>query len=310
MTTQTQERPTPGLFDERPAFSVEDDGKLPMPVSGAYPAPAAAPVSDVGLADLMRMAQLAPERDINRLKKEAVRIGREMGTSGYYSFPAGGSRIEGATVWLMEALEGVWRFTFTQVAIERIEGRRVVLRARFIDLKTGVIKERPAFYTMSDPPGKFRGKADQEDRWHAMQLGSAASKAARSVLEHGLPSWFVDVAVEQAKAAAREDLLRGRTLEQAVKETLAYYADTHKVTQQELEALVEQPMALWVDLTILELRDLAKALKEGRTTVEATFGPVREKLAAQQQPAAPAAPEPERKRGAALGLPAAKKGEE
>lgn len=289
----SQEKPVQGLFDDTRALTNEEDRDLPVSVTANLPQ-VAVPAGDLGqLASLMQIAAQAPERDINRLKKEAVRIGREMKTDGYYSFPAGGGRIEGAQVWLMEALEGVWRWTFTQVQIDRVEGRRVYLRARFVDLKTGVIKERPAFYTMSDPPGKFAGKSDQIDRWHSMQLGSAVSKAARSVLDHGLPSWFTETAVQAAMSAAREDLLKGRSLDQAVKETLGYFAE-QKVTQAELESLVASPVALWVDLTILELRDLARAIKEGRTTIEATFGPLR-------QTATAAAPKDE-PRGASLGL--------
>lgn len=287
-----QEKPVQGIFDPG---RQEEERNLPVPVTANLPIIPQAHSGDVGqlgqLADLMRLAQGIPARDINALKKEATRIGRELKTEGYYSFPAGGGRIEGATVWLMEALEGAWRYTFTQVLVDRVDGRRVHLRARFVDLMTGVIKERPSFYTMSDPPGKFKGKPDQEDRWHSMQLASATSKAARSVLEHGLPSWFTETAVKEAMAGAREDLLKGRTLEQATKETLAYFEE-RKVTQAELEALVSCPVALWVDLTILELRDLARSLKEGRTTIEATFGHLRQ----------PASAPKEETRGASLGL--------
>lgn len=271
----------------------EDGSSLPVPVTATLALAAPAPSGDLGqLASMMQLAASLPQRDINRLKKEAVRIGRELKTDGYYSFPAGSGRIEGPSVWLMEALEGAWGCTCTQVQIDRVEGRRVHLKARFVDLKTAVIKERPAFYTMSDPPGRFAGKPEQAERWHQMQLASATSKAARSVLEHGLPSWLVESGLRAAMQAARDDLLKGRTIEQATKDMLGYFGEM-QVTQAELESLVEQPVALWVDLTILELWDLFRALKDGKTTVGAVFGPLRKPNAE---------PPKEEPRGTSLGL--------
>ena len=306
--TQTQDRPAQGLFDDRPpAFLVREEEEMPAPVTASLSTsqvPRDAEASSI--ASMMQIFQGSNQRrDANALKKEAVRIGREMQKDGYYAWKQGSSRIEGITVWMMEALAAVWGKYYSSIIIERVEGNRITLRGRFIDLLTGVIIERPHMFTLAPPPGKFAKDPAEVDRWNSLQLNSAASKAARNVLNHGLPAWFTEPALRAAMDAAREDLLKGRSLEQAVRETLAYFAEM-KITQAELEAQQDVPITLWVDLNILDLRDLARALKQGQTTIEAVFGPVREKLAG-AAPASVAAPV-KAPRGSALGVasPAAK----
>lgn len=251
--------------------------------------PSAQPPQQVrASADLAAMLPPVPEgRDydglMNAARRNGERIGSQWSAQGnnraIYSFPAGGSRIEGATIWLIGAL---WQdyghlLVDSEVTEERADGG-VKITTTVIDRINGTIYRRDHRYTLAPAPGKFANKVDQRSRWEAMQLQSAISKAERTTVEHFLPAWYVDAAKDAAYQAMGSKLLTkevdGRRVTVSLGEALGEAVAAYKalgVSQAQLEARLGAERPLWALTDLSELRVLYRELKSGTVTIPQAF---------------------------------------
>lgn len=216
----------------------------------------------------LTVATNAPPRDEAAMMKAATRIGELLGKTAFYSFPAGGGRIEGPSIDLAYALAQAWGRCVTRCMVTESSGNRVTLRGQFVDLLTIAIIERDYTATLSSAPAKFADKPDQVERWRTMQEGAAISKAVRGAILGGLPAWYVDTAMRAARAEADGKALGGKTFQEAVTDVREYFGKMG-LTMPELEAWVGRPVGLWTSIEIGQLRELVTDLRTSRTTVEA-----------------------------------------
>lgn len=229
--------------------------------------------SDGGTLGMLVQAAQGIQRDPAKMIATAKQIGGLLGSDGFYRFPMGGENIEGPSIDLAEALAQAWRGIVYQVRIVHAEslasgGQRVHLRASVADMCSLVCAEVDQVISTAPPPGKFANKADQRERWHAMQLQSASSKIVRNAILRVLPSWYVEPAFEEAKRQDSEKTLKGMTLEKAragALESLKKFG----CSQQELEIYLGHPIDMWAVPQLSALRDLYKSLNSGAQSVEA-----------------------------------------
>ena len=278
-----------------------------------------APMPSVGDGGDMMSAMLqssqAIDRDPKRMIERAKQIGGLLGKQGFYSWEVKNRQtgkmdtIEGESVNLAQALAQDWGGIVYQTHILRAEpmaagGQRIHLRSRVIDMRALVCSEVDHVVSTAPPPGGFAKKHDQSERWHSMQIQSAASKVERNAILDVLPKWYVTPAFNAAKAAhARTALGRNedgspRTLDQA--RTAALQALIGLGCEQpELETYVDQPYEMWAVPQIGVLRELFSALRSGAIAIEAWRHSIQQAAEEQSIDAdAPRAP----KRNA-LGLP-------
>lgn len=257
----------------------EDNGdEIFAPRNAQLPMLAQPPAGSASLppefAMMVAMGQ-GRSRDEAALAKTAQRIGERMGERAIYSFPAGGSRVEGPTVHLVEALAQAWGNLFYGVRIESIEGDRVVIMGLCADAITGTVAARPAMFTLPPAPAKFANKADQASRWESMQVQNAISKATRGVLQHALPRWYIDLAYEAADRTRCSELKdrdgNPLTLEQAIAQVIDAFGKSN-IGLDGLEAFVGSPRALWVLSDLFGLRKAFHDLRSGTLSREA-FAP-------------------------------------
>jgi hypothetical protein len=233
---------------------------------------AAAP-EDAGLMGRLVAAAQGLARDQKLMITRAKQIGGLLGSSGFYRFPAGGSTVEGPSIDMAQALAQEWGAIIYQVRIVHTEslasgGQRVHLRASVADMKSLVCAEVDQVVSTAPPPGKFAEKVDQRERWHGMQIQSAASKIVRNAILRVLPAWYVDPAFDAATAVDGKRALGGKTLPEARKgaaEALSKFG----ATAEELEVFLGQPIDMWAVPQISALRQLYAALDSGAQSVEA-----------------------------------------
>jgi hypothetical protein len=251
----------------------DEDGPLTLePTVAERPAPAETRATDE-IAELARVAQTLRPRDPEQLRARARRVGELLGarldekgrgTRAYYSIPyttkEGSRTIEGPTVDLMDALAIEWGALLYSVRIVEQKGRAVKLRGRVVDLVSLVAIEREFLATLAPAPGRF-----EVDRWDAMQLQSAESKAVRGVLEHAIPAWLVDEAMTAARAAAHRARTGGRTLAQAVATAVEKFASLG-VSAEALVDLVGRPVVDWSAYDLQTLRGVYEEVRTGVTT--------------------------------------------
>ena len=218
----------------------------------------------------------AAQQAITRVPKEMIaaakQIGGLLGAGGFYRFPAGGATVEGVSIDLAQALAQQWGGIAYQVRILSVDmlasgGRKVHLRATVTDLKSLVAAEVDQVVTTAAPPGKFAAKADQAERWHAMQAQSAASKIVRNAILRVLPAWYVGAAFNAARSTADHAATGGKTLPEARKAAVDLLAP-FGVSRAEMEAHTGQPVDLWAAPQLHQLKDLHAELKGGRLSVE------------------------------------------
>lgn len=283
-----------------PGLNVPEEPPQPMVVRGAVQQAAIAHRSEY--AELAELAQSVGPRDTKQMLQDAKRVGALLGSRAYYDFPAGGGRVTGPSIDLMDALAVVWGRLLQSVSIVSETNERVHLRGRVLDLYAVTAVERDYVSAIAPAPGKFAQKPDQADRWRVMQLQSASSKAVRGALEHALPAWLVDAALESARSAASQKATGGRPLPEA-RANAVESLSRRGLSRAELEAFTGQPIDLWAVDELDALRTLARDLSEGRVAIEQ----VRAELALKNATAKPSTTGPGDDRMASLGLSSAPK---
>jgi hypothetical protein len=249
-------------------------------------------VDETSVLATMMSAAVTIERIPAEVIKRGKQIGGLLGDDGYYRFPAGKDKatgetkfIEGASIDLAQALAQAWGAITYQVRIIATEslasgGQRVHLRAIVADLKAIVAAEVDQVVSTAPPPGKFADKIEQRERWHAMQVQSAASKIVRNAILRVLPEWYVGPALREAFRIGALRATGGKPLTEARKLALDTFAPTG-LLQPELEKFVGQPVSMWAAPQLGDLRALFRDLQDGLTSVEQ----VRAGLAANEQSA-------------------------
>lgn len=248
-----------------------DDLLNGVPVQGALVHTHHHAASD--FAERAQAARTVIQRDMAALTEEARRIGRRLGADAYYSWQVenkGGSKqiIEGVSIDAVQELANAFGAFDQEVVIEKIEGVKVWVRISVTDFVTMRSARVPAVFTLSGAPGKYGA-----DRWMAMQINAAASKAMRSAMERILPRSLLNLVLSEAKRVVYE---AGRNTEPATKEAVTAWerwaAKRGATLDQIGEAVGRRPGTPWTKGHTSMLMALSKQMEtEGLTFAEA-FG--------------------------------------
>lgn len=246
----------------------------PVPVMGG--APAGQTLPELGMLVALNAGRQRPSDAL--LLKVARRVGEALAAAGkaLYSFPAGGGRVEGATIQLAEELARGYTGLAWSVLYDGIDDDgRVVLRAIVVDAIAGVVVARPHVMYLPPASGKFASKADQAARWESMQVQSAISKAIRTAILHALPGWYVAAAENAARNLQTRNALNGETLNEALAKCVAAFAALG-VDQPRIEAALGSEMMYWTVTDLETLRGQYRDIKSGRLSAVLAFPPVKE----------------------------------
>ena len=241
----------------------------------------AAPQGVIG--EMLAYSKAATARDLNLIMRNARRTGEMLAGDAYYSWEQGGQAVEGPSIQLMEALQGVWGDLAVEAKILEIveteRGERMTVRVQVVDLINRVTRSNDQSFTLAPPPGKFSGKLAQEERWRAMELNKAISKAVRGCLEDIIPRYVVKAAmhaafeVESAIAYASKD---GQLSHKDACAGALTWATSKGLTQDDLEWKLGAELSLWTASDIITLRDLAERVRMGRTSIEGEWAAYRD----------------------------------
>ncbi len=244
------------------------------------------------LTPLIRAASAAGPRDHEAILKQAELLGSKMGRLAFYSFPAGGTTVEGATIKLAYALVMLWGRMRVNGVIVGVNGSQIIIRGEVLDLTTVVASGRDAVFTIAPPPGKFAKKPDQIERWNAMQIQSAMSKAVRGAILSCIPGYIVEAALDAAMRVAKAAVLhelQAPDLPTGIEKLINGFEKRFGVTLEELEATAGKPKALWAMHELDMLYQTVLDIKNGVTTA-AAFRAAAAKLISRPVAAETAAP--------------------
>lgn len=282
------------LFEDEAPTRVLDrkpDGEvIDMESTALAPMTTAAQVDD--LTPLIHAAAATGPRDHAAILKQAELLGSKMGRLAFYSFPAGGTTVEGATIKLAYALVMLWGRMRIQGRIVAVNGPQVVIRGEALDLTTVVASGRDNIFTISPPSGKFAKKPDQIERWNAMQIQSAMSKAIRGAILSCIPEYIVEAALDAAMRVAKAAVLRelqAEDLPTGIEKLINGFDKRFGIPLAELEAFAGKPKPLWAMHELDMLYQIVLDIKNGVTTA-AAFRADAAKLMSRPAPAETAAP--------------------
>jgi len=207
------------------------------------------------------VAQQVP-RDTNKALQQMREACRQkaLADRAFYSLPRAGGRVEGSTVHLARELARCWgnmQYGISELRRDDAAGESE-MQAWAWDVETNTRSMRSFIV----PHDRMVGKGAAKKRERLIDLGdisnnnnSVAARAVRETIFTVLPVWFRTEA-EQIAAQTLQDG-GGQTIEQQRAGAVAHFANSLRVTQQQLEARLERPMREWTaqDLAVLRIID-------------------------------------------------------
>lgn len=206
-------------------------------------------------------------RKISRFKSEASQLLREdveTARSAEYAKPVGGSTVKGPSIRLAELAAMCWGNLEIEVGEPIVGDKSVVVKATAWDLERNYRQEAIATTSILKRDGSRYAAAVIE----TSALATAA-KAKRNAIIAIIPRAYITDLLTVAKEVAAGNK---KPLEIVRKETLEFFARSHKVQPEQIFAMLG--IGGVDDITeehLDELRPIATALKEGSATVEEFF---------------------------------------
>lgn len=223
----------------------------------------------IELRTAMQVAQHRT-RDLGAIQEVAVRRGAQLLGDGFYDFSIGQGRATGPSVWLMEAIAQEYGMLSWRVELSSYDkgSGMLVLTATVMDLVKLTLVQRPMVLHVPEPPSGFARTPDGRARWLSMQVQKNGSKAIRTALQHAIPRVVWEAATVEAMRAF--SIAMGPLSERIPK--LFVYYEGRGVSKEQLEARLDLPQVEWTIHEVKKLRELAKSIRDGRTTVAKEFG--------------------------------------
>lgn len=214
--------------------------------------------------------RVAVPRNLEHVKAEVIAECQVDPEGQLYSWSAKNkdgtrSKIEGCSIKMANVLAREYGNCEIDVACIAETETHWLFRAAFIDFETGSTLTRE-FKQRKPTAGKGLMDLDRTIDI-AYQIGQ--SKAIRNVVVNAMPA-RVMVPARKAVAKAIEDAIAREGLPKHVKLALTFF-ERHGVSQQQLEAKIEKPVAKWDKSDLAELRKIRDAIEQGETTPAAEF---------------------------------------
>jgi hypothetical protein len=200
------------------------------------------------------------------VKEEAALLGE----SGFYSWAAGGKRVEGPSIKLANVLARLWGNCAVRPEPVQDAGDAWVFTATFIDLQTGFTLGRQFRQSKrSTVAGKYDAERKMDIRF---QVGQ--SKAIRNVIVNALPQWLVEGAIDASQGGVRAKFIAyiKANGEDAARKMVTQRLG--KVSVSEADILRKTGRDTITGLTIEDMIRLAgdcRALEDGAETAATLF---------------------------------------
>ncbi len=216
----------------------------------------------------------AEQRILDNCKRPAL------AEQAVYSYPRGGSKVEGPSIRLAEVLAQNWgNLSFGVKELEQRNGESVAMAYAW-DLETNVRQEKIFTVPHSRKVGKTIKKLDDPRDIYEMVANQGARRVRACVLSI-IPGDIVDKAVEECNRT-----LTGQNkspLKDRVGNALKAFKDNHRVTQQMIEARFGYNVDSFSERDYLDLIKIFNSLKDGMSKVDDWFSKGQETKKAEKE---------------------------
>lgn len=185
-----------------------------------------------------------------------------------YSYPRGGTRVEGPSIRLAEVIAQNWgNIAFGIKELEQRPGESVAMAYAW-DLETNVRQEKVFTVPhMRKAKGQIKKLDDPRDIYELVANNGA--RRLRACILGIIPGDIVEKAVE-----ACNETLRGnntKPLKERIADSLKIFKEKFQVTQEQIEEKFGYKADAFTDRDLLELGKIYNSLKDGMSKVEDWF---------------------------------------
>ncbi|PAE17262.1 hypothetical protein CHH91_04445 [Virgibacillus sp. 7505] len=186
-----------------------------------------------------------------------------------YSYPRGGTKVEGPSIRLAEVLAQNWgNLSFGVKELEQREGESVALAYAW-DLETNVRQEKVFTVKHSRKAGgKLKKLDDPRDIYEL--VANNGSRRVRACILGIIPGDIVEKAVQECNKTLEGG--NGRPLKDRIAKTLELFKEEYGVTQQQLEEYVGYNISAFTDRDLAGLGKIYTSLKDGMSKPVDWFG--------------------------------------
>lgn len=208
-------------------------------------------------------------RDLAKVLKSAetmATMDEETAASMMYAVPRAGKTVRGPSVRLAEVMTSCWGNLRTSTMVSEIGKEFITVRGMCWDLETNVASGMEVKRRITDRRNnRFNNDMIQTT------CNAASAIAYREAVLKVIPRAYSNKIYGKARSVAMGD---SQTLGERVDAMLGHFHKMGVSTAQVLIAAEKDSVEL-IDLeTLLDLRGIATAIKDGETTIDAAFPPV------------------------------------
>lgn len=185
-----------------------------------------------------------------------------------YSYPRGGTKVEGPSIRLAEVLAQNWgNLAFGVKELEQRPGESVAMAYAW-DLETNVRQEKVFTVPHSrKAKGKITKLDDPRDIYEL--VANQGARRLRSCILGIIPGDIVEAAVEECNSTLKGN--NNGPLKDRIANALTIFKNQHKVTQEMIEERFGYNADAFTEVDYLELIKIFNSLKDGMSKVDDWF---------------------------------------
>lgn len=229
---------------------------------------------------MVLMAKHYPRDETRSLERIRMACRRpRLAEAGLYSFPRGGSRVEGLSIRAAEVMAQAWgNMDFGVVELKQADGESSMMAYAW-DLETNVrvVKRFTAKHEMK-ARNAVKKLTDQRDIYeHTANLGA---RRLRACILGVIPGDVQDIALEEINATLRGD--SNEPIEDRIRRMADAFKTKHNVTSEMLEEFLGHNLMATNEAELSRLRGIFQSLSDGMASREQFFDPKTSRAAATQ----------------------------
>jgi len=185
-----------------------------------------------------------------------------------YSYPRGGSKVEGPSIRLAEVLAQNWgNLSFGVKELEQRNGESVAMAYAW-DLETNVRQEK--IFTVPHSrkaKGKIQKLDDPRDIYEL--VANQGARRVRACVLSIIPGDIVDKAVEECNRTMQGN--NTKPFKERLNAALSMFKEKHRVTQEQIESRFGYNVSAFTERDLNDLGKIYNSIKDGMSKVEDWF---------------------------------------
>lgn len=225
------------------------------------------PDADSSLIDRQIATAKRYPRSIDQCKKEALTLATEntdVASSCFYSFPQGGTQVDGPSVRLAEIMVNCWGNMRSEKYVVDVLDDKVIGGGMCADLQKNTAMKCQTERSILNKKGKR-----YPDHMIEKTANAASSIAFRNAVFSVIPQAYIEPVYQAAREAS---LGKGKTMEQKREECMNWFLSRDVSKDAVLDLRGAEGVQDLSEQDLIDLRGMANAIEDNQVTIDQVFG--------------------------------------